>query len=368
MTRQPTCRELKQRIKELENVVSAKKQIKKNLLISEIRFKEIFRNSKNGIIVYEAVNDGDDFDIIDCNPACEKIEHLNREELIGKTVLQVFPNIKEFGLFDVMQRVWKTGNSENHPVANYEDERISGWKENFVYRLPSGEIVVIYTDETDRIKAEKELEESNDRMSSVLLSLPTGVMIIDANTCEIMEANPQALSLLGLPWEKIVSSKYQQFICHADVRESVPDPCTSCESSEAILIDADGKTIPIYKTIIPLIFDDKECFIINFIDISHQKMAESERIQKEKLQGVIEMAGAVCHKMSQPLQAVTGLLELITLDVEKENPLFIKLEMMQKQIDSMGEITKKLMKITRYETQDYIKGKIIDIEKATLPN
>ncbi len=368
MSRQPTYRELEQRIKELEKEITDTKQIDKNLQESEIRFKEIFRNSKNGIVVYEGINNGEDFNIIDCNPACEKIECVKREELIGKSVLQVFPGIKQFGLFDVIQRVWKTGNSMNHPVANYEDERICGWRDNFVYRLPSDEVVVIYTDETDRMKAEQELKESYERMASVLLALPTGVMIIDAKTCEIMEANPQALSMIGLPWEKIVSSKYHQFLCHADVQDSALDFWISCNSSEGLLIAADGKSIPIYKTVIPLAFDDRECCIVNFIDITHQKIAESERIQSQKLQAVIEMAGAVCHKMSQPLQAVTGMIELITLDVEEENPLFSKLEMMQKQIESMGEITKKIMKITRYETQDYIKGKIIDIEKATLPN
>jgi hypothetical protein len=31
----------------------------------------------------------------------------------------------------------------------------------------------------------------------------------------------------------------------------------------------------------------------------------------------------------------------------------------------MGELTRKLQKITKYETKDYLEGKITDIEKAT---
>ena len=41
-------------------------------------------------------------------------------------------------------------------------------------------------------------------------------------------------------------------------------------------------------------------------DISHRKQAEIERLQKEKLQGVLEMAGAACHELNQPLQVVSG--------------------------------------------------------------
>jgi len=40
--------------------------------------------------------------------------------------------------------------------------------------------------------------------------------------------------------------------------------------------------------------------------------------------------------------------------------------MIKEQIDEMGSTTRKLMRITRYETQDYIEGRrIIDICKAS---
>jgi PAS domain S-box-containing protein len=366
MGEKPTYRELEHRIKELEKEVFAHKQTEKAIQESEVRFREIFKNSKNSIVVYDAVNDGEDFNIVDCNPACERIELIKREDLIGKSVLQVFPGVKDFGLFDVLQRVCKTGKPEKHPVAMYKDERISGWRDNFVYRLPTGEIVVIYTDETDRIEAEKALRESYERIETVLFSLPTGIMIIDSETNEIIEANPQALSMIGSPLELIVGSKYHQFICAAEMRNPISDLEISCNSSESILIGADGAKVPTHKTIIPVTFDGRECFIVNFVDITEHKQAESERIQKEKLQGVVEMAGAVCHEMSQPLQAVAGLSELLTMEVKEGDPLFNNIIKIQEQTIRMSEITKKLMKVTKYETKGYLKGKIIDIDKATL--
>jgi hypothetical protein len=53
--------------------------------------------------------------------------------LIGKGVMDVFPGVKQFGLLDVFRRVDKTGMSEHHPVSVYKDERIAGWRENYVY-------------------------------------------------------------------------------------------------------------------------------------------------------------------------------------------------------------------------------------------
>ena len=43
---------------------------------------------------------------------------------------------------------------------------------------------------------------------------------------------------------------------------------------------------------------------------------EEQRIQSEKLKGVIEMAGAVCHELNQPLQTILGFSELLMLDLE----------------------------------------------------
>jgi len=88
------------------------------------------------------------------------IENVKKEDIIGKSVLQTFPGVKEFGLFEVFQRVWRTGVPVRHPIAHYHDERISGWRDNYVYRLSSGEIVAIYADVTIRKKAEEALQES----------------------------------------------------------------------------------------------------------------------------------------------------------------------------------------------------------------
>lgn len=87
-------------------------------------------------------------------------------------------------------------------------------------------------------------------------------------------------------------------------------------------------------------------------------------VEQKKLQGVIEMAGAVCHELNQPLQVVSGYSELIMMDVKENSSIYDKIENIKKQIDRMSEITQKLMRITKYETKDYLKSRIIDIEKA----
>ena len=112
----------------------------------QARFKTLFDHVTSGVAIYEARNDGEDFVFVDFNTAAEETEEIKKEDLIGKSVLDVFPGVREFGLFDVFQRVYKTGTPEHHPVSVYKDERIAGWRENYVFRLPSKQIVAIYDD------------------------------------------------------------------------------------------------------------------------------------------------------------------------------------------------------------------------------
>jgi two-component system, cell cycle response regulator len=94
--------------------------------------------------------------------------------------------------------------------------------------------------------------------------------------------------------------------------------------------------------------------------------AEEEKMRRQKLQGVLEMAGAVCHELNQPMQSIAGYAELLMMDIDPSHPAYKQVNDIANQVYRMAQITKNLMNITRYETKEYIMGrKIVDIEKAS---
>jgi len=90
-----------------------------------------------------------------------------------------------------------------------------------------------------------------------------------------------------------------------------------------------------------------------------------EMAEKDKLRGVLEMAGAVCHEINQPLMSISGYSELLLSDKKKEDKDFKYLKEINQQVKRIGNITKKLMNITQYKTKNYLKGHIIDINGAS---
>jgi diguanylate cyclase (GGDEF)-like protein len=125
--------------------------------ISEVRFRELFNTMKSGVAIYRPTDDGEDFILTDINPSGERINQINKQDIVGKNITAVFPGVAELGLLDVMKQVWRTGVQEYHPVSLYSDKRLSQWMENTVYKLASGEIVAIFDDVSDRKKMEAEI-------------------------------------------------------------------------------------------------------------------------------------------------------------------------------------------------------------------
>ena len=146
----------------LEKIVEKRtkslKETEKKLRENEARFKAIFNNMSSGVVVYQAANDGKDFIVLDLNNADQKIENIKKNQKIGKILLETSPAFQEINrsLLKILKRVWKTGAPESRTITLNKGDKITISREYYVYQLPSGEIVAIYDDVTDKKKAASE--------------------------------------------------------------------------------------------------------------------------------------------------------------------------------------------------------------------
>jgi len=140
---------------------------KMTLKESENKYRKLFNNLKSGVAIYEAIDNGNDFIFKDINRTVEKVEKVKKKEIIGRSIKKVFPGVVEFGLFDIFKRVYNTGKSQKHPVTLYKDDRLIGWRENYVYKLPTGEVVAVYDDVSEYKQQEEKLKHLNSVLNTV---------------------------------------------------------------------------------------------------------------------------------------------------------------------------------------------------------
>ena len=187
----------------------------------QAKFKALFDNVCSGVAIYEARNDGEDFVFVDFNAAAEEIDHIKKEELIGKSVTEVFPGVKEFGLFEVFRRVYQTGTPKHHPVSVYKDERIAGWRENYVYRLPSGQIVAIYDDVSARKRTEL-MTRMTDQCFRAIADYTYGWEVWVGPTSRVLWTNPAVKRVTGYSIKELTSmSDYPTSIVYEEDRERI---------------------------------------------------------------------------------------------------------------------------------------------------
>jgi len=102
------------------------------------------------------------------------------------------------------------------------------------------------------------------------------------------------------------------------------------------------------------------------VDVGRRMLLLQEEMQeREKFQGVLEMAGAVCHELNQPLQIVSGFSEMLMMDADAGDKNYETLKTIKGGVDRIGELTHRIMKITRYQAKPYLKGRIVDINQSS---
>ncbi len=125
---------------------------------SEERYRQLFENMSSGVAIFQPDAACEAFAFKSVNRAAERIDQVRCVELIGRSVEEAFPAMRAFGLLEVFQRVCRSGMPEHFPAAFYQDDHIAGWRENYVYRLDSGEVVAVYDDISERKRYQAQLE------------------------------------------------------------------------------------------------------------------------------------------------------------------------------------------------------------------
>ena len=104
-----------------------------------------------------------------------------------------------------------------------------------------------------------------------------GIVIIDAKTHRIVDANPEALKLMGVSKYQVVDSICHNYICPTDIGSCpITDKGQKVDNSERVLITRDGKRIPILKTVVSINFDGREHLLETFLDITQLKLLQEK--------------------------------------------------------------------------------------------
>jgi PAS domain S-box-containing protein len=337
-------------------------------LASKERFLENILNAiQDGISVLDA-----DLNIMRVNAAMNRI-HADAVPLEGKKCFEAYYCRSQPCDKCPTLRAVDSGMLESEEVMVRQGDNSPAYLEVFAFPMADdqGRIVgaVDYIrNVTARKLAEQAVRDHDRQYRNLFESCQLPILIIDPRTAAIVEANSAAcrfygythedLTHLGITDINVLGKKEVLREMHLAMSQG-----REYFSFRHRLSDNEIRDVEVFSGPIP--FEGRTLLCSFVLDVTERKILEEESLQRSKLEAVLEIAGAVCHELNQPLMALGGYHELIRFNLDEQSSAKKYLVKAHKQAQRMADLTSRLMCITRYETRDYIGGKkILDIEKS----
>ncbi|SMC54905.1 PAS domain S-box-containing protein [Desulfocicer vacuolatum DSM 3385] len=224
----------------------------------------------------------------------------------------------------------------------------------------------------ERKEASDALQEQGQILEKILETSPVGIALVENRTFKWV--NQEMVKLFGYHGKNEFKNQSLRMIypsneAFLEAGEQIYEhfPRTNKMEIDRVLMRKDGST---FSGHIKLGSADAKnpvaCLIATFSDITERHRAQQEKSERERLQGVLEMAGAVCHELNQPLQTLMGHSELIAMDQDPDSQLVKDMHTIQTNVSRISHITRRLAGITKYKTMKYPgRLEIVDIWESS---
>jgi len=143
---------------------SSLKQARQTLLETLNRYETLFNAMSEGFAVHEIICDEQgvpcDYRFLEVNPAFERLTGLTREQVAGRTIRQVLPDIEPFWIraYGEVALTGQPAHIENPARALEKDFEV------IAYAPSSGQFATLFVDVTERKRREEALHKTNLRL------------------------------------------------------------------------------------------------------------------------------------------------------------------------------------------------------------
>jgi PAS domain S-box-containing protein len=216
----------------------------------------------------------------------------------------------------------------------------------------------------------EQIEENERFLHTILDSLWLQLLVIAPDKRVIM-ANKFFLETRGFEENEVLGEFYHNVVPWHRI-EASHCPITTVfeeQKSVAVLDHLENLENPegakwYERHLTPILGPDGEVeFVIEAVrDITDQQLLEQEKMERVKLEGVIEMAGTAAHELNSPLFAALGTAQLLRDDLTSKE-MIEEMDMIIRNMKRMAELTRNMTEVTGFESREYVgKAKIVSLK------
>ena len=220
----------------------------------------------------------------------------------------------------------------------------------------------VLEDITERLKAERALEESEHRLSVAIDNMAVGIVVIDENGT-ITEFNPFAEPIFGYEAPEVIGKNIEMLM--PEPFRSERDQCLQTGldigagkingiGREVTGLRKNGETFPMRFGVGELKTAEGSLFVGTVYDLTEIKQLESQLRQSQKMDAIGHLTGGIAHDFNNILGIVMGNLELLQSQVAGNAKALKSVKSALKGAERGASLTKKLLGFSR-ESADEVK-------------
>ena len=269
-------------------------------------------------------------------------------EIAGKTVFEAargrFENPKIRELFERLERgVPELNDVEIEPLWGDGDARTLLLNAR---RLMSPDqqplILMAFEDITERKRA------AEARYRRLFETARDGIVILDANSGEILDLNPFTERLLGYSLRELAGRK----VWETPPFEQVPnmrEVIGQIRDRGVLRLDAltvrtkDGRDVEVEAIATLHKEGERRAIQLNMRDVSERKKFEREMQETQKLESLGLLAGGVAHDFNNLLCGILGNASLALSDTQPDNPVRMRLRQIVDAAERAGFLTRQML-------------------------
>jgi len=354
------------------------------------RYADFFHSSADGIVVVDG-----DGRVLFSNPKAHEICRRSEQQLAGERLQTIVspadqPLIAEVLNKLVDERLSRTTDLRisrpTDPGGKRMEECTLSVSLSSLLQDASGTILVSFRDVTRERDTATELIKTKEFLERVIESSVDAIISADLHG-RVLLFNDAAEKCYGYAVKDVVGKMNVRHLYPEGTAEEIMRLIKSTERGGAgrlegyrtEVLSQHGSRVPVRLSAALIVEHGRPVGSVGiFTDLRERLQMEArlseaqEELQaREKHALIAELAGAAAHELNQPLTSVIGYAEMILRKVQRdpETPMSsIEREagVIVEQGDRMADIVRKIGKITRYETKNYVgAAKIIDLDRSS---
>jgi len=195
----------------------------------------------------------------------------------------------------------------------------------------------------------KELMSAKRHFEKILGNMSEGILETTSEG-RVVYANPTALSLVGVPEEKLLGSSFVELFAETHrqrIEHLLNSTATTPQSiSEDSPLNLHDKQLTM--SVVPFNGNrHTRMAIIIMSDVSERKRMESQLLMAQKLEAIGTLAGGIAHDFNNLLMGILGNASMMLVDVDTGHPHYEKLNSIEKLVKSGAKLTSQLLGYAR---------------------